>query len=987
MKRMKRQSVWRSRAYVLSVLVFAVSFIASLASTTSVIAEAAKFKIKAAEITTMSAGATGAITGFDDSTIASEVSFYKLNDSATFKVTLENTDSVDHVIKGISDNNSNENISYSYDNHADETITAGSAFDFVFTAKYVKSVTDMSKRAQSLSVEFAIQFADITEPETISVAPNTHDGITGSVIILSISSLGLIVCAVIFIKNHKQSTKALGIAATVIAAAVLATSVSAIATEVNSFTLTTNYGLYDKVVVSYGDNDYIVDYGKTLEEVDAIEVPSTTGLTFEGWEDEDGNEIDPTAPITEDIKIVAVTTANRYSIVFDKNETAATGEMNSLNATYGTPITLTSNAFEWAGYNFVGWATTPTGDVVYENGAEVSNLTSENNGAVTLYAKWERPNLTLHMMGNGRKMGDTNSERNTIKLDSSCHTEPVPITKTVRSSNLDKNGEKLQIYDSFLRTKDVVSISGASKLVATVKFGTESGSDPLYVFSGVYDGEVTDSLTGYVQVYSGWVNSFTTRTVEIPGDTATFAFYTDEGLNGYGFYATIIGYDADGNEITWDKSFCDRTTLSGEYMDLASGNYRLEGWSEDPNAKEPTYETYDEVLAHLPGDNGETKTVYAVWTQKYHLTYDGNGSSEGDMTMVSNDGYAGDETSLYAPNYLRSDYGYIGWSIDNNAQPNGSSVIYGPNEILFFEGDLVSKATNDGEIVLYAIWVPKETAYTLQTFNASAFEITNPGKTITALEDTRDGQPYAVAKLADGKWWMIENLRLDPAGKTLDNTNTNNPTTAFTNLAKNRTSSSVSTCTDDYNASCINTYSVETSGMTGATVSPTENNAKWLSSGIYYNWHVATAGNGTYSTGGYTNVTGDICPAGWQLPSISNNGSNWYTGDITVLDSALGGNGFPVGQYSRPEPNRGLQEFRFPVNFTVAGRAGDTGTYSRNRQGNYWSRTSGNSSDYSMAYYGIRNYRSDYGYLTREFSPSMTGLSKRDLHLVRCVAK
>ena len=55
MKRMKRQSVWRSRAYVLSVLVFAVSFIASLASTTSVIAEAAKFKIETAEITTKNA--------------------------------------------------------------------------------------------------------------------------------------------------------------------------------------------------------------------------------------------------------------------------------------------------------------------------------------------------------------------------------------------------------------------------------------------------------------------------------------------------------------------------------------------------------------------------------------------------------------------------------------------------------------------------------------------------------------------------------------------------------------------------------------------------------------------------------------------------------------------------------------------------------------------------------------------------------------------
>ena len=41
---------------------------------------------------------------------------------------------------------------------------------------------------------------------------------------------------------------------------------------------------------------------------------------------------------------------------------------------------------------------------------------------------------------------------------------------------------------------------------------------------------------------------------------------------------------------------------------------------------------------------------------------------------------------------------------------------------------------------------------------------------VTALTDQRDGETYAVARLADGNCWMIENLRLD-AEDTLGDTN------------------------------------------------------------------------------------------------------------------------------------------------------------------------------------------------------------------------
>lgn len=986
MKRMKRQSVWRSRAYVLSVLVFAVSFIASLASTASVIAEAAKFKIKAAEITTMSAGATGAITGFDDSTIASEVSFYKLNDSATFKVTLENTDSVDHVIKGISDNNSNENISYSYDNHANETITAGSAFDFVFTAKYIKSVTDMSKRAQSLSVEFAIQFTDITEPETISVAPNTHDGITGSVIILSISSLGLIVCAVIFIKNHKQSTKALGVAATVIAAAVLATSVSAIATEVNSFTLTTNYGLYDKVVVSYGDNDYIIDYGKTLEEADEIEIPSVTGQSFGGWQDEDGNDIDPTTPITEDITIFAKTNVNHYSIAFDKNESAATGEMNSLDATYGTPVTLTDNAFSWTGHTFAGWATTPTGDVAYADGVEVNNLTAENNGTVTLYAKWEIETFVLNLDGNGRKFSN-GAGVNTVKLTGTCG-EPYTRArkKYSHTPNIDDYGVRDGDYPTYLETIDVISFPGAARLHATIQYSTQEYKDRLFVFKGVYDGPVTQYIFNGPQIaeYNGTSGGIKTAELDIQGDTASFAFYSDYMTGNYGYYAVIEAYDANGNLIGLPVANCDREVYSGEYENLPSGNYFFKGWSENKNDERGIYWDMADIDAHLIGGVGQTKTLYAIYDQLYTVKYDGNGSTTGTMETFARGGLKkGDFYYLNAPNYLRDGYGFIGWSMDKNAQPGGSSTIYGPNEMIRLNQDIISKAVNDGDLIMYAIWTPKNTTYTLQSFNSATFELTNPNTTITALTDTRDGKTYAVAKLADGRWWMIENLRLDPAGIELNNENTNNPNVSFANTVKNLAVSSMPTaCSDDYSASCINRYAIVTTDIDPTnTPSPTENGGQTYGYGVHYNWYTATAGNGTYSVERGAAAAGDLCPSGWRLPDTVVDDAT--KSDFAKLDLALGGNG--ALQY---HSNDNEKETSFPNNFVYSGKASANRSpvriAQRGTMGQYWGRHS-DSSDYApeyAAYYNVSIWAAD------DHSAGQGGLLGKSTYLpIRCLAQ
>jgi uncharacterized repeat protein (TIGR02543 family) len=93
--------------------------------------------------------------------------------------------------------------------------------------------------------------------------------------------------------------------------------------------------------------------------------------------------------------------ANTYTIAFDPNDAnyvgEATGTTASIDATYGVSYLLTANGFTREGYTFAGWATSPTGAKVYNDGQSVSNLTSTNAGTATLYAKWTPSTYTVSL--------------------------------------------------------------------------------------------------------------------------------------------------------------------------------------------------------------------------------------------------------------------------------------------------------------------------------------------------------------------------------------------------------------------------------------------------------------------------------------------------------------------------------------------------------------------------------------------------------------
>ena len=218
--------------------------------------------------------------------------------------------------------------------------------------------------------------------------------------------------------------------------------------------------------------------------------------------------------------------------------------------------------------------------------------------------------------------------------------------------------------------------------------------------------------------------------------------------------------------------------------------------------------------------------------------------------------------------------------------------------------------------------------------------------TPTVVYDKRDNEEYTIQKLADGKCWMLDHLRLDPATLVEPLTSEN------TNLASGRTytlPSSISSGFNNYSAAQINTDSKNTLVNYGT-------GAAQGKAGVYYNYCAATAGTVCYSS---STATQDICPAGWRLPTGGSSG-----GEFNDLYRAYGSN---------------MQTFGDAFHMAFTGVYWNNGRSDFGIKGRSWSansRFSGNS-------YGLC-----YEYENGVYKINTADTNGQDIGMgVRCVAK
>ncbi|MBO7718308.1 hypothetical protein J6S37_02335 [Candidatus Saccharibacteria bacterium] len=350
--------------------------------------------------------------------------------------------------------------------------------------------------------------------------------------------------------------------------------------------------------------------------------------------------------------------------------------------------------------------------------------------------------------------------------------------------------------------------------------------------------------------------------------------------------------------------------------------------------------------------------------------------------------------TLLASNFSREGYGFAGWSnkYDYATNPNQEGIkFYGPQEDITFTAGQYT-GTNNG-LSLYAVWVKSQGSLqdsskvaTLCGTGAGSLTIAPTNGTanlasVSALTDERDNQTYAIAKLADGKCWMIENLRLE-------STNSDNSTGAlaqgygtsatygnFSGLATAESANFSDSTTANslyYSGTQDGTASIDI-GTTNYPVyrmprynnantsarasSPTVNTGAMYSYGNYYTWHAAIADTTAYTSNNTSVTNTSLCPAGWHLPKGGNKSNEANNDFWSLIVTGINGGTNPANYESSTEPyytgspegSDASKAIRaYPNNFLYSGIFYTSSAYYRGSYGFYWSSTAYN---YGLSYY------------------------------------
>ena len=416
--------------------------------------------------------------------------------------------------------------------------------------------------------------------------------------------------------------------------------------------------------------------------------------------------------------------------------------------------------------------------------------------------------------------------------------------------------------------------------------------------------------------------------------------------------------------ITLDNSFNNYSAVPSSYTKVAHRDSGTDiGTSAVGSTLTTTYAAYISKLQYPDTYTGQVKYTLVHPASEVplqpqpavagYIVYHAN-ASDAVGTMGNQSASDGNDVKLYASNFSRAGYGFAGWSDAYDYATNPNANFYGPNQTI-----TVPTGTTANGLSLYAVWVPSagsmqsDATTVCNGLTQAPTNGTADLSSISALTDERDNQTYAIAKLADGNCWMIENLRLENTGAhNTDGSLSQGYNSSFIGLANAES--------DDFYDSIVANSLYSTDGSTIATISGSNqanrfprynnDNIKFRQSGgsysitndvysygNYYTWAAAIADTNNYSSG--DRGTTSICPSGWKLP----------IGDQSIVDKSFGklsvslggpANGAAAFSSSIPNGTETSKLFRnYPNNFLYSGYFNTFLSEERGENGYYWSST------------------------------------------------
>ena len=547
------------------------------------------------------------------------------------------------------------------------------------------------------------------------------------------------------------------------------------------------------------------------------------------------------------------------------------------------------------------------------------------------------------------------------------------ITKYSHTPNVNDAGTKSGNYPHSANLNEVVTLSGASSLHISLKFGSESGYDwtsfwqgnhPDYTAASNYSSGIKNC--GSQGSDGRYMGGPTTVECDVTGDTVTFAFKSDRsdvGGGGFGYYAIITG----------TSTTIERTVASGEYSTPTGTNAIFHGWSTTqttPGGGLPSQVEYTDeadVMDNIPGNEGETKTLYAVWQQEQTITFnmDSNTSSidiiDSNGTTVKTITASGQTATLaQGDTYTIKPTHASGYNTNTITKTSGAGTLNGKQ---FTVG--ASSAT---------LSITSKVLSPIQNFNCSSLA---SGDT-EEVYDTRDNEVYLIGKLADNKCWMLDNLRLDPANSTtLNNITASNTHASATSIDKFKNGGG--TASDQYPTAKINNVAWTSSSQNYYSIPMTINTYKDQTTtsygagsgkiGVYYNYCAASAGSYCYGDGTSAgtssgNTTEDLCPAGWRMPgggSTINLTANPPTGEFQNL----------YNYYNTTQTATDVASLQYNLSLPLSGYFYSGSANLQGSYGSWWSSTRNNNnymyylSVYASNIYPANNYLRYSGYSLR----------------------
>ncbi len=230
--------------------------------------------------------------------------------------------------------------------------------------------------------------------------------------------------------------------------------------------------------------------------------------------------------------------------------------------------------------------------------------------------------------------------------------------------------------------------------------------------------------------------------------------------------------------------------------------------------------------------------------------------------------------------------------------------------------------------------LPQMTSYYMQDFATDpTLKDTICTEDPTMVMDKRDGHTYAIAKLKDGKCWMVQNLRLGEnlesvtGSMTLTSEDSNIGEDGFTLTNKVVNGNMVGTPVSDSSATGGTGYIYD-----GSVFYCTE------AYGCYYNWYTATASSGTSGISAQDNANYDICPKGWILPT---GGTNTVTNLKSLIAEYNAGSTSDTASRLLINPNSLTENINgvHQPGFTLGGSYNISGANAVGSYSNYWART------------------------------------------------